>query len=58
MISRSPDTEQVRRAMPPWHFWLVPLLVAGLRALPFLLTRVAIPPAGKLMLPLGYNPID
>ena len=47
-----------RRTLPPPHFWLLPLLVAGLRAIPFLLNRVAIPPPGKILAPVGYNPLD
>ena len=47
-----------RDSPPPRVFWLIPLVVVVLRAIPFLLTRVAIPPAEKVMLPVGYNPMD
>jgi hypothetical protein len=43
---------------PPWYFWLVPLAVAALRAVPFLLTRVVSPQPGMTLVPVGYNPLD
>ncbi len=58
MTDRPNGVSGARGALPPRGFWLLPLVVAGLRALPFFLTRVAIPPAGKIMVPVGYNPLD
>lgn len=46
------------RAGPPAAYWLIPLAVAALRAIPFLATRLAAPPPDSFYPPLGYNPID
>ncbi len=43
---------------PPWSFWLVPSLVAALRAIPFLITLIVVQPEGKVLPPVGYNPLD
>jgi hypothetical protein len=37
---------------------LIATLVAGLRAIPFLITQIADPPAGQTILPVGYLPRD
>lgn len=42
----------------PAAYWLLPLAVVLLRAVPFLATRLASPPPGAVFPPLGYNPID
>jgi len=46
------------RDRPPWHLWLAPAIVAALRALPFLATRVTVPEPGFSIAPIGYNPKD
>ncbi len=43
---------------PPAAYWLIPLAVGTLRAVPFLATRVATPPPDSYYPPIGYNPID
>ncbi len=45
-------------AGPPAAYWLIPLAVAVLRAIPFLATRLVPPPAGSVYPPAGYNPVD
>lgn len=43
---------------PPAAYWLIPLGVAVLRAIPFLATRLVPPPPDSFYPPFGYNPID
>ncbi|MBU6400477.1 MAG: hypothetical protein KGS61_09180 [Verrucomicrobia bacterium] len=43
---------------PPPVYWLIPLLVAGLRAMPYLATRWVAPLPGLTIPPVGYNPTD
>lgn len=47
-----------RRTSPPAAYWLIPLTVAALRAIPFLASRLAAPPPDSFYPPFGYNPID
>lgn len=47
-----------RQARPPAAYWLLPLAVAVLRAIPFLATRLVAPPPDSFFPPFGYNPID
>ncbi len=44
--------------MPPWPFWLIPLVVAALRAIPFLAGCATAPAEGQVRIPVGYNPTD
>lgn len=46
------------RSGPPRWYWLIPLAVALLRAIPFLATRLATAPEGDVYPAIGYNPID
>lgn len=52
LIPKSPGTS------PPAGYWLIPLAVAGVRAIPFLATRLVPPPEGSVYPPAGYNPVD
>lgn len=47
-----------QRDSTPWQVWLAALSVAALRALPYLATRLAEPPAGFGFAPVPYNPKD
>jgi len=57
-VNAPPGSPAAPRAAPPAAYWLLPLAVAALRAIPFLATRLAAPPPGSFYPPLGYNPID
>lgn len=46
------------RDRPPFALWLAPLLVAGLRALPWAAAVGGIKTAAGVPLPIGYNPKD
>jgi hypothetical protein len=49
---------QREASSPPWHYWLIPLTVAAVRAIPFLLSRLTAPWPGFSLPPIGYNPTD
>jgi hypothetical protein len=53
----SPETPPEPKG-PPAAYWLIPLAVALLRALPDLATQVLPAPAGSVYPGVGYNPID
>ncbi len=57
-MNASPSPPAAPRTGPPAAYWLLPLAVGVLRAIPFLATRLAAPPPGSFYPPLGYNPID
>lgn len=44
--------------LPPLFFWILPLVISGLRGLPYALTHLLAPPAGRDYLKLGYIPKD
>lgn len=54
-LSAEPSARDIR---PPVAYWLLPLAVAALRAIPFLATRLVAPPPDSFYPPFGYNPID
>lgn len=55
---RWPAEPNPRDVRPPAAYWLLPLTVAALRAIPFLATRLVAPPPDSFFPPFGYNPID
>ncbi|HNQ89696.1 MAG TPA: hypothetical protein PKM73_13845 [Verrucomicrobiota bacterium] len=53
---QDPNGDKPCRA--PLRLWWVPVAMAALRAIPFLMTRVLTPPPGITLPAVGYNPID
>lgn len=57
-VSDSSPEVPPERAGPPVAYWLIPLSVALLRAVPGLATQMLPAPAGSVYPGVGYNPID